>query len=44
VFGVIIAMDILAGLLALFILKPWRVHWFATAPSRMVPVETAAAE
>ena len=27
-FGIIIAMDILTGLLALFVLKPWRSAWF----------------
>jgi OFA family oxalate/formate antiporter-like MFS transporter len=29
VFGIIIAMDILTGLLALFVLKPWRSLWFS---------------
>ena len=29
VFAIIIAMDILTGLLALFVLKPWRSAWFS---------------
>ena len=33
VFGLIIVMDVLTGLLALFVLKPWRMAWFGyTAP------------
>ena len=27
VFGLIIAMDVITGLLALFVLKPWRAAW-----------------
>ncbi len=38
VFGVIIFMDVLTGLLALFVLKPWRARWFAGAtPVRPIP-------
>ena len=36
VFGVIIAMDILTGLLALFVLKPWRGSWFGGSYSGAV--------
>jgi oxalate/formate antiporter len=36
VFGVIIAMDILTGLLALFVLKPWRMSWFGGSYSGAV--------
>ncbi|MBI3698940.1 MAG: oxalate/formate MFS antiporter [Afipia sp.] len=41
VFGIIIAMDILTGLLALFALKPWRSAWFSGkfAGAKMVPAE-----
>ena len=31
VFGLIIVMDIATGLLALFVLKPWRAEWLGTA-------------
>ncbi len=41
VFGIIIAMDILTGLLALFVLKPWRSTWFSGkfAGAKMAPAE-----
>ena len=37
VFGLIIAMDVLTGLLALFLLKPWRASWLGGA--RLQPAE-----
>lgn len=41
VFAIIIAMDILTGLLALFVLKPWRAAWFSGkfAGAKMAPAE-----
>ncbi len=33
VFGLIIVMDVLTGLLALFVLKPWRAQWFGHSVS-----------
>ena len=41
VFTIIIAMDILTGLLALFVLKPWRSSWFkgTFGGAKMVPAE-----
>jgi oxalate/formate antiporter len=41
VFAIIIAMDILTGLLALFVLKPWRSAWFSGkfAGAKMAPAE-----
>ncbi|MBN9586916.1 MAG: oxalate/formate MFS antiporter [Afipia sp. 62-7] len=41
VFGIIIAMDILTGLLALFVLKPWRAQWFGHAPA-VAPIAAPA--
>ena len=41
VFAIIIAMDILTGLLALFVLKPWRSSWFkgTFGGAKMAPAE-----
>src|SRR5262249_24985137 len=41
VFGLIIAMDVITGLLALFVLKPWRADWLAGGPgaARLQPAE-----
>jgi oxalate/formate antiporter len=41
VFAIIIGMDILTGLLALFVLKPWRSAWFSGkfAGGKMAPAE-----
>ena len=41
VFAIIIAMDILTGLLALFVLKPWRSAWFkgTFGGAKMAPAE-----
>lgn len=42
VFGVIIVMDILTGLLALFVLKPWRHHWFGHGVGDVPPLAAPA--
>jgi OFA family oxalate/formate antiporter-like MFS transporter len=41
VFGLIIVMDVLTGLLALFVLKPWRVVWLggSLATTKLQPAE-----
>lgn len=43
VFGLIIVMDVLTGLLALFVLKPWRAQWFGHAVAG-TPMAAAPAE
>ncbi len=41
VFAIIIGLDILTGLLALFVLKPWRASWFngTLGSAKMAPAE-----
>jgi MFS transporter, OFA family, oxalate/formate antiporter len=41
VFGLIIAMDVITGLLALFVLKPWRAAWLGgnVGAARLQPAE-----
>jgi len=41
VFGLIIAMDVITGLLALFVLKPWRAAWLggSVGAARLQPAE-----
>jgi oxalate/formate antiporter len=41
VFGLIVAMDVITGLLALFVLKPWRAAWLggSVGAAKLQPVE-----
>ena len=36
VFGLVIGMDVLTGVLALFVLKPLRRHWLGRSPEMAV--------